>query len=158
MNEDAWAEECDPEELQKDSLQVYSRFRLNAVAAAEKGDFQNATNLFAIALRSLPKDAENAAVERAKILEMQAQIYLELGRNFDAIQAAEKALQNNSGFAFAHVTLGRAQINFGELEMALESLKTARGLLSTVENSEQRQAVKESVNFDILRLVSLLNR
>ncbi|GBG16167.1 Tetratricopeptide repeat protein 33, partial [Hondaea fermentalgiana] len=58
--------------------------------------------------------------------EMLAQVHLERGAPFEAIRVAERAMaRRDPPFAYLWVTLGRAQLNFGELAMAQASLRAA---------------------------------
>jgi predicted Zn-dependent protease len=76
----------------------------NALAEAE--EFQRALRVWEQALALTPK--------RAALHESVAQALLELGRDWEAVQAAERAVDSDSGFVEGHVTLARAQLNLGE--------------------------------------------
>ena len=60
--------------------------------------------------------------------ELRAQALLELDRTFDAIAAASRAVRCAPSSPWAHLTLGRAQLNFGELDLALITLERAVAL------------------------------
>lgn len=68
--------------------------------------------------------------DKAPILEQMAQVLLILERPFDAIRTGEQAIQSRPLWFAGHLTLGRALINFGELERAVESFRRAKTLLS----------------------------
>lgn len=61
----------------------------------------------------------------AKLLEAKAQVLIELGRTFEAIKSSTAATELAPNFAAAFLTLGRAQLNFGEPEYAVQSLERA---------------------------------
>eukprot|EP00931_Biecheleriopsis_adriatica_P089677 TRINITY_DN63768_c0_g1_i1.p1 TRINITY_DN63768_c0_g1~~TRINITY_DN63768_c0_g1_i1.p1 ORF type:complete len:245 (+),score=79.37 TRINITY_DN63768_c0_g1_i1:108-842(+) len=73
--------------------------------------------------------------ERAKIIEQMAQVLLLLDRPFDAVRAAERAVESRPLWYPAHLTLGRALLSFGELERAVESLRRAAALVSQEESA-----------------------
>ncbi|KAF5835153.1 hypothetical protein DUNSADRAFT_7828 [Dunaliella salina] len=61
--------------------------------------------------------------DNAVLLEEIAQVYLELGLDFEALQAAARATRVAPQMVEAYLTLGRAQLNFGEPQLALGSLE-----------------------------------
>jgi len=60
-----------------------------------------------------------------KVLEMKAQILMELDRNYDAIKSCEYALNINPLWWQGHQTHGRALLAFGEPELALKAFQKA---------------------------------
>jgi hypothetical protein len=54
-----------------------------------------------------------------------AQVLLEAGQCWEAVQAASRAAQLRPGWPEAHLTLARAQLNFGEPQLALASYDSA---------------------------------
>ena len=60
------------------------------------------------------------------------QVFLELGRAFDAVQSAERATQLQAEWAEAHITLSRAQMALGEVlfECSLHHLRLPQALAS----------------------------
>jgi predicted Zn-dependent protease len=68
-------------------------------------------------------DPDNAALH-----EMRAQVLLEVGQVWDAVQAATSATQLRPGWAPGWATLGRAQLGLGEVVLGLASLEAAARL------------------------------
>jgi len=66
-------------------------------------------------------DASEERVLDAHLLEMKAQALMELDEVFPAIQAAEAAVLSNPLWHVGWRTLGRAQIGFGDIDMAVKS-------------------------------------
>ena len=50
---------------------------------------------------------------------------MEAGDTYEAIKAAERAVECEPQWADAHQTLGRARLNLGELELAIASFEAA---------------------------------
>ncbi|KAI8468630.1 MAG: hypothetical protein J3K34DRAFT_522752 [Monoraphidium minutum] len=84
------------------------------VAAAEAGDYAAALHLFAQVLLN---------GEDARIEEMRAQVLLLLGRDYEAVQAAERSARMQPAWPDAWLTLARAQLNLGEPQLAVDSLQ-----------------------------------
>ena len=57
----------------------------------------------------------------AELHEMKSQALMETGEIYPAIVSAQKAVDMNPNWAEGYQTLGRAQVNLGELELAIES-------------------------------------
>jgi len=79
-----------------------------ACSLVEAGKYHQALGCFDEAIGLSP--------ESAGLYELKAQVLLELGEYFKAIKAAEQSIRLDPLFAFGYLTLGRAQINFGELD------------------------------------------
>ncbi|XVF64467.1 hypothetical protein PTKIN_Ptkin09bG0172100 [Pterospermum kingtungense] len=69
--------------------------------------------------------ALNLMAENAVLHEQKAQILLEIGDTWSALKAAARATELEPSWAEAWVTLGRAQLNFGEPDSAIESFDRA---------------------------------
>ena len=90
------------------------------VAHAEASRWADALRCFDEAVLHGPNDA-GAHEQRAQVL-------LELGENFRAVQAAGRAVQLREEWSEAWLTLARAQLNLGEPQMALKSAQHAEAL------------------------------
>ncbi|XP_047959039.1 uncharacterized protein LOC125204421 isoform X1 [Salvia hispanica] len=84
--------------------------------------------------------------EKAILHEQKAQVLLELGEAWNALKAATRAMELDPGWAEAWVTLGRAQLNFGEPDLAIESFDKALAIKpDSVEAKEDRLAASHHV-------------
>ncbi|GJT99825.1 pol polyprotein [Tanacetum coccineum] len=78
--------------------------------------------------------------ERAALHEQKAQVLLEMGETWKSITAATRATQLEPSWPEAWVTLGRAQLNFGEPDSAIESFDKALAIKpDSVEVKEDRK-------------------
>lgn len=84
---------------------------------AEDGKFREALGKWETALNLRP--------ENAVLHEQKAQVLLELGDAWNALKAATRATELEQSWAEAWITLGRAQLNFGEPDKAMESFDRA---------------------------------
>ncbi|KAJ0085616.1 hypothetical protein Patl1_08248 [Pistacia atlantica] len=69
--------------------------------------------------------ALNLMPENAVLHEQKAQVLLEIGDAWNALKAATRATELEPSWAEAWITLGRAQLNFGEPDSAMESFDKA---------------------------------
>jgi len=74
------------------------------------------------------QNAINMTPEKAVLFELQAQVFMEMDEYFKAIKMAEEVVRLEPQWVIGYLTLGRAQINFGEPELGLESLNKAKEL------------------------------
>ncbi|XP_060198365.1 uncharacterized protein LOC132627187 [Lycium barbarum] len=100
---------------------------------AEEGKYSEALGKWESALLLMP--------DRAILHEQKAQILLELGETWKALKAATRATELEPSWGEAWVTLGRAQLNYGEPDSAIESLDRALAIKpDSVEARNDRQA------------------
>eukprot|EP00658_Telonema_sp_P-2_P038607 TRINITY_DN27662_c0_g1_i2.p1 TRINITY_DN27662_c0_g1~~TRINITY_DN27662_c0_g1_i2.p1 ORF type:complete len:223 (-),score=75.52 TRINITY_DN27662_c0_g1_i2:158-826(-) len=107
---------------------------------AEQGRFGDALSEWLKALQLAPSNP--------KLYEQRAQVLLELGQSFDAVQEAQKAVNLEPEYVAALFTLGRAQTEIGELELGLRHLNRARELDPT----------DEDINFELKRVRELVDK
>lgn len=84
---------------------------------AEEGKYHEALSKWEASLSLIP---DNAIVHEQK-----AQVLLELGDTWRALTAATRATEVEPSWPEAWVTLGRAQLNFGEPDKSIESFDRA---------------------------------
>jgi len=60
------------------------------------------------------QNAINMTPEKAVLFELQAQVFMEMDEYFKAIKMAEEVVRLEPQWVIGYLTLGRAQINFGE--------------------------------------------
>lgn len=94
-----------------------AKHRRQGEACALAGDLEEALRQFDIALHCNAADPF--------LHEARAQVLLETGDYFAAVQAATRATEIDSSWVPAWRTLGRAQLNLGELQLAETSLGLA---------------------------------
>jgi tetratricopeptide (TPR) repeat protein len=64
----------------------------------------------------------------SRLHEMRAQVLDQVGRTFEAVQAAQQAVSLEPDWVEGHITLARVQLNLGEPQLALASYKAAAKL------------------------------
>eukprot|EP00731_Ephydatia_muelleri_P018031 Em0011g71a len=74
---------------------------------------------------------------------MKAQVLLQLDEVFPAVKCAERAVELNPTWSIGRQTLGRAQLGFGEVEMALINFEKALHLDPL--NEEAKEDLRWSV-------------
>ena len=118
-------EGCDEEELKK-----------RAVDSAKQGKFKESLTLFDQLIgRGCNKDAT--------VFEMRSQILMEMDDRFEAVQSAHRATELDSDWYIAWLTLARAQLNFGEAELALKSAEMAMKKSPTKEDESVLSFLRE---------------
>ncbi|GAB2270414.1 hypothetical protein Dimus_005316, partial [Dionaea muscipula] len=90
------------------------------LSAEEDGRYSEALGKWEAAITLMP--------QKAVLHEQKAQVLLEIGDAWAALKAATRATELESSWCEAWITLGRAQLNFGEPDSALESFDKALSL------------------------------
>ncbi|CAL9138716.1 unnamed protein product [Musa acuminata var. zebrina] len=96
---------------------IADSFRCQGNQLAEDGKYHEALGKWEAALTLEPKNAV--------LHEQKAQVLLELGDSWNALKAATQATELQPSWFEAWLTLGRAQLNFGEPDSAIESFDRA---------------------------------
>ncbi|XP_049385816.1 uncharacterized protein LOC125849906 isoform X4 [Solanum stenotomum] len=116
-----------------DTIKLVESFQQQGNKLAEEGKYREALGKWESALLLMP--------DRAILHEQKAQILLELGETWKALQAATRATELEPSWGEAWVTLGRAQLNYGEPDSAIESLDRALAIKpDSAEARNDRQA------------------
>ncbi|OIT28269.1 PREDICTED: tetratricopeptide repeat protein 33 [Nicotiana attenuata] len=100
-----------------DTIKLVESFQELGNKLAEDGKYREALGKWEAAILLMP--------DRAILHEQKAQILLELGETWNALKAATRATELEPRWAEAWITLGRAQLNYGEPDSAIESLDRA---------------------------------
>ncbi|KAL4438221.1 hypothetical protein ABPG77_010582 [Micractinium sp. CCAP 211/92] len=100
-----------------------SSSRDNAGLEKEAGDRAAAAGHWGLALRHWDSALAAGAADAHVLHEAKAQVLLEVGDDWRALQCASRAVELQSGWAAGHLTLARAQLNLGEPELALASME-----------------------------------
>ena len=87
--------------------------------------------------------------------EMRSQVLLQLGRNFDAVQAALQACSAAPDWGEARLSLARAQLNLGEPALALASAEAA--ILLGCDNQDEAIAEIEDIEGALLQAARATN-
>ena len=119
----------------EDSATLSLRYQEEGYTLAEAGRFRDAISRWQQAIDLTP--------QRAVLFELQAQAWIELGQAFDAVRCAEQATIIDPRWAEGHVTLARAQLNFGEIELGYASLQRAAGLAPGIDISKDLEWATE---------------
>ncbi|KAL8166148.1 hypothetical protein V2J09_007647 [Rumex salicifolius] len=100
---------------------------------AEEGRYGEALGKWENAITLMP--------EKAILHEQKSQVLLEIGDAWGALKAANRSTVLEPSWAEAWITLGRAQLNFGEPDSAIESFDRALALKpESTEAQDDRQA------------------
>ncbi|XP_023551627.1 tetratricopeptide repeat protein 33 [Cucurbita pepo subsp. pepo] len=100
-----------------DLKRLAESFRDQGNTLAENGKLREALGKWETALTLMP--------ENAVLHEQKSQVLLEIGEAWGALKAATRATDLDPSWAEAWITLGRAQLNFGEPDSAIESFDRA---------------------------------
>ncbi|XP_073013444.1 uncharacterized protein [Typha latifolia] len=119
------AGEIDPRD--RDLKQLFESFRTQGNQLAEEGRYREALGKWEAALNLMP--------DSAKLHEQKAQVFLELGDAWKALKSATRATQLEPSWPEAWLTLGRAQLNFGEPDSSIESFDKALAMTPDYEEA-----------------------
>lgn len=108
--------ESDDENYSYFSKQGADQLQAEGDEAALQGNWSLAIRKWDEALANKP---DNAHI----LHEQKAQVYLELGDSWRAIQSATAATQLQPDWPEGHLTLARAQLHFGEPELSLKHME-----------------------------------
>ncbi|XP_008781673.2 tetratricopeptide repeat protein 33 isoform X1 [Phoenix dactylifera] len=100
-----------------DPRKLAESFESQGNLLAENGRYCEALGKWEAALTLMP--------ENAILHEQKAQVLLEIGDAWNALKAATRATELEPSWLEAWITLGRAQLNFGEPDSAIESFDRA---------------------------------
>ncbi|PON60122.1 N-terminal acetyltransferase A, auxiliary subunit [Parasponia andersonii] len=100
-----------------DVKRLAEAFQAQGNKLAEAGKYREALGKWETALTLMPQNAT--------LHEQKAQILLEIGDAWSALKAASRATELEPSWAEAWITLGRAQLNFGEPDSAIQSFDRA---------------------------------
>ncbi|KAJ4700792.1 Tetratricopeptide repeat 33 [Melia azedarach] len=138
-----------------DSKRLAESFQAQGNKLAEEGKYREALGKWEASLNLMP---ENAVLQEQK-----AQVLLEIGDAWSALKAAARATELQPSWAEAWITLGRAQLNFGEPDSAMESFDKALAIKpESVEARDDRQTalhlVKRRKQLHVSGLSTATNR
>ncbi|KAI6690992.1 hypothetical protein NL676_027820 [Syzygium grande] len=111
-----------------DHQQLARSFQSQGDKLAEEGKYREALGKWETALTLIP--------ENAVLHEQKAQVLLEIGDAWGALKAAIRATELDPSWAEAWITLGRAQLNFGEPDSAIASFDRALSLKPDCEEAQ----------------------
>ncbi|KAK9945917.1 hypothetical protein M0R45_011407 [Rubus argutus] len=117
QHRDALGAQSEPSDSEEDALKLFNSFQSQGTKLAEDGKYREALGKWESALMLMPKSAV--------LHEQKAQVLIEIGDAWNAIKAATRATELEPSWAEAWVTLGRAQLNFGEPDSAVQSFDKA---------------------------------
>jgi len=101
----------------EDTVAISNRLMNDGIQLAEEERFWEAISKFNKCIEYTPNEA--------KLYEMKAQVLLELNELYPAVQTAELAVEKDPLWSTGYQTLGRAQISYGEIKLAVKSFSKA---------------------------------
>ncbi|PRW44936.1 Tetratricopeptide repeat 33 [Chlorella sorokiniana] len=94
-----------------------------AAPTQEAGDRAAAAGSWGVAIQRWDAALAASPADPHKLHEAKAQVWLEVGEDWKAVQSARRAVELRPEWPEGHLTLSRAQLNFGEPELALQSME-----------------------------------
>ena len=106
-----------PKRLNKrrDNTKRIEIHKQEGIKSAEKGELETAIESFENAIKLSTHDSS--------IFEMKSQIHLKLNQVYPAIKEAHKSVELSPNWGTAYQTLARAQLGYGELDLALKNFQ-----------------------------------
>ncbi|XP_065847620.1 uncharacterized protein [Euphorbia lathyris] len=109
--------------------QLAQSFQAQGDKLAEDGKYREALGKWEAALSLM---SNNAVLHEQK-----AQVLLEIGDAWNALRAATRATELEPSWPEAWITLGRAQLNYGEPDSAIESFDKVLAMKSDCEEAKE---------------------
>ncbi|XP_073147726.1 uncharacterized protein [Henckelia pumila] len=107
---------------------IAQEFEAQGNKLAEEGKYREALSKWETAITLIPG--------RAVLHEQKAQVLLELGDAWNALKAAARAAELEPTWAEAWITVGRAQLNYGEPDSSIESFDKALAIKPDFEDAK----------------------
>ncbi|ONK57981.1 uncharacterized protein A4U43_C09F6420 [Asparagus officinalis] len=123
-----------------DQIKTAESFESQGNQLAEDGKYSEALQKWEAAIVLVPG--------RAILHEQKAQVLLEMGDSWSALKAATRASELEPLWAEAWITLGRAQLNYGEPDLAIKSFDKA---LEIKPNHEEALVDRETASHLVKR-------
>eukprot|EP00049_Salpingoeca_infusionum_P014065 m.262032 g.262032 ORF g.262032 m.262032 type:complete len:223 (-) comp15586_c0_seq2:3633-4301(-) len=121
----------------EDSASKAARLERDGIVLASDGKYNQALRLW--------NEAVDLAPERAELYEMKAQLLMLLEEYFPAVQAAEQAVKKKPEWVEGWLTLGRCQMNYGEVHVALETFSLCWKLAQRQGNKHVARELEDDV-------------
>eukprot|EP00029_Vermamoeba_vermiformis_P009575 TRINITY_DN4818_c0_g1_i1.p1 TRINITY_DN4818_c0_g1~~TRINITY_DN4818_c0_g1_i1.p1 ORF type:complete len:192 (-),score=45.23 TRINITY_DN4818_c0_g1_i1:6-581(-) len=122
-------------EIEEDQKAQSEALKNQGNALAEQDKYDEAIEKWNAALELTPNNHV--------LHELKAQVLMLQDKNFQAIQWAAKSTELNPSYIDGWITLARAQLNFGEIELAVDSFSKALKL--NPDNEEIKNELDEAI-------------
>ena len=99
----------------RDNTERIGLHRQTGIRLAELGELESSLESFENAIKLSTRDSS--------IFEMKSQIHLKRNQIFTAIKEAHKSIELSPNWGTGYQTLARAQLGYGELELALKNFQ-----------------------------------
>jgi tetratricopeptide (TPR) repeat protein len=123
------------QEIEEDQKAQSEALKNQGNALAEQDKYDEAIEKWNGALELTP--------DNHVLHELKAQVLMLQDKNFQAIQWATKSTELNPSYVDGWITLARAQLNFGEIELAVDSFSKAFKL--SLDNDEVKNELDDAI-------------